>query len=158
MFDNNGNNITIHPDMAYHVSRLSFGGIEIIMPQTEIVSIESVYELERDKENKKYLGLIYKQGVKVPVYCFSAEMKVLTYLPEDRFQCVVIRSETGDFAVLCNEIKNVVLSDIRFEPIPKCMENASVPLTHLCLYKENENGMKVGLVTNAACLNEYINL
>jgi len=158
MFDNKGNNSPLNSNMAYHVSRLSFGGIEILMPQSDIVSIESIYELDRDKDNNKYLGLIYKQGTKIPVYCFSETMNVLTYLPEDRFQCVVVRSEYGDFAVLCNEIKNVVLSDIRFEPIPQCMDNGVVPLTHLCLYRENESGMKLGLVTNAACLNAYINL
>ena len=55
MIDNDIKNKPLNADMAYHVSRLSFSGIEMLMPQSEIVSIESIYELERDKENKKYL-------------------------------------------------------------------------------------------------------
>lgn len=159
MFDKEANNTlsgTLKSEATYHVSKLSFGGIEIIMPQSEIVSIESIYELERGKDNKKYLGLIYRQGAKVPVYCFSEKMNVLSYLPDDRFQCVVIRGDQGDFAVLCHEIKNAVLTDIYFESIPPCMDNGLIPLTHFSLYRDAENCMKVGLVTNAACLKAYI--
>ena len=144
-------------ELVYHVARISFGGIDILMPQSEIVSIESVYELERGQSNQKYLGVIHKQGAKVPVYCFSETMNVLTYLPEDRLQCVVISSKQGNYAVLCQDINNITLNDIQIEPIPQCMNNGVVPITHLCIYKEMMGETRLGLITNSEIFNTYIN-
>ena len=144
-------------ELVYHLSRISFGGIDILMPQSEIVSIESVYELERGQNNQKYLGVINKQGAKVPVYCFSETMNVLTYLPEDRLQCVIISSKQGDYAVLCHDINNITLSNIQIESIPQCMNNGVVPITHLCMYKEMMGETRLGLITNSEIFNNYIN-
>jgi len=144
-------------DEKFHVSILSFAGIELIVPQSEIASIESIYELETNQGSEKYLGVIHKQGVKLPVYCFSKSMDIYRSLPQDRFQCVVLRHDDLMFALLCFEITNAVISDIEFHNLPICMNNNIVPLTHLCLYKDAESARKIGMVTNAVCLNEYIN-
>ena len=150
-------NMMTGSELVYHVSRISFGGIDILMPQSEIVSTESVYELERGQGNHKYLGVINKQGAKIPVYCFSETMNVLTYLPEDRLQCVVISSKQGNYGVLCHDINNITLNDIKIEPIPQCMNNAVVPITHLCIYKEMMGETRLGLITNSDIFNNYIN-
>lgn len=155
MFNLESKQQMVNPGTAYHVSKLLFGGIEVIIPQDEVVSIESVYELKPVIESKRYIGEIYKQKAKVPVYCFSDSMEILTHAPEDRPKCVVIRHIDGDFSVLCHDIQNVVFSDMRLQAVPSCMKKPVMPLTHLCLYKE-AGFLKLGLVTNAACLNEYI--
>ena len=82
MFNSETKNSTVSTNEGYHVCKLFFSGIEIIIPQDEVVSIESVYELTPEDENKKYIGEIYKQKARVPVYCFSDAMEVLTQLPE----------------------------------------------------------------------------
>lgn len=149
-------NQTVNSGAAYHVSKLLLGAIEVIIPQHEVVSVESVYELSPGNNNQKYVGEIYKQWGKLPVYCFSDSMEMLTRIPEDRSKCVVIRHSDGDFSILCQDIQNVVLSEMRLQTVPACMDNRTMPLTHLCLYKEADNLLKLGLVTNAACLNKYI--
>lgn len=158
MFDKNISELTQDVDQQYHVSKLFFDGVELLMPQNEIFSIESIYELELEpvQENRKHIGVIYRQGVKLPVYGFSGMMDILKSVPEDRFQCVVIRHLQSNFAILCNEIINVTLDEIDFQDIPDCMSHGLIPLTHLCLYKEKDNHLKLGLVTNADCLNKYI--
>lgn len=148
--------ITVSPDAAYYVSKLLFGAVEVIIPQDEVVSIESISELNSDIKNKRYIGEIYKQKVMVPVYCFSDAMEILSHVPEDRSKCVVIRHRDGYFSILCEDVTNVVLSDMRLQTVPACMHSRIMPLTHLCLYKEAGNLLKLGLVTNAECLNEYI--
>lgn len=144
-------------DARYHVSMLSFAGIKLIVPQSEILSIESIYELESNEDNENHIGVIYKQGIKLPVYCFSKSMEIYKSLPEDRFQCVVLQHENIMFSLLCNEITNAVISEIEFHKLPICMNNNRVPLTHLCLYKDADNMHKLGMVTNTIRLNEYIN-
>jgi len=141
----------------FHVSILSFAGIELIVPQSEILSIESIYELETSNGNERHIGVIYKQGVKLPVYCFSKSMDLYRSLPEDRFQCVVLKHDELMISLLCFEITNAVISDIEFQKLPICMNNNIIPLTHLCLYKGTDNVRKLGMVTSTVCLNEYIN-
>lgn len=157
MFEPKTENKILSPDAGYHVSKLSFGNIELLMPQSEILSIESIYELDSNKKNGKYIGEIYRQGIKLPVYCFSDSMEILNYLPEDRFKCVVISHSQSDFAILCNDITNIILSDISLQNVPVCMISDVMPFTHLCLYKETYHIHKLSLVTNANCLNKYIN-
>ncbi|MCW9046745.1 MAG: hypothetical protein OQK46_01595 [Gammaproteobacteria bacterium] len=137
---------------------MSFAGIKLIVPQSEILSIESIYELESNEDNdNNYIGVIYRQGIKLPVYCFSKSMEIYKSLPEDRFQCVVLQHENIMFSLLCYEISNAIISEIEFHNLPICMNNQRIPLTHLCLYKDAENINKLGMVTSTVCLNEYIN-
>lgn len=156
MFDHNNGNQIRDPENAYHISKLYFADIEIMMPQNEIVSIESIYELDTASTDNKYLGMIYRQGEKLPVYCFSEDMEILDYLPEGRSQCVVIRHQQGDYALLCHDIKNMVLTDLNIQSLPLCMLTKSMPLTHLCLYNEASMTVKLGLITNADQLANYI--
>jgi len=141
----------------FHVSILSFAGIELIVPQSEILSIESIYELETSNGNERHIGMIHKQGMKLPVYCFSKSMDLYRSLPEDRFQCVVLKHDELIFSLLCYEITNAEISDIEFHNLPVCMDNNIIPLTHLCLYKGTDSVRKLGMVTSTARLNEYIN-
>jgi len=157
MIDSPFKNKLLRDDAGYHVSTLSFAGIELIVPQSEVLSIESIYELESNEDNENYIGVIHKQGIKLPVYCFSRSMDIYKSLPEDRFQCVVLRHEEFLFSLLCNEMTNTVINEIEFHNLPKCMNNSLIPLTHLCVYKGADNMRKLGMVTNAVCLNEYIN-
>jgi len=144
-------------DAKFHVSILSFAGIELIVPQSEILSIESIYELETNHGNERHIGVIHKQDIKLPVYCFSKSMDIYKSLPEDRFQCVVLKHDEVMFSLLCYEITNAVISDIEFHNIPICMNNNLIPLTHLCMYKGADGARKLGMVTSTVCLNEYIN-
>lgn len=141
---------------AYHVSKLLFDTVEIIIPQDEVVSIESIHELNPADNGKRFIGEINKQNTTVPVYCFSDSMEILARAPEDRSKCVVIRHGDEDFSLLCQDIQNVVLNDMRLQTVPPCMSGRNMPVTHLCLYKEVVNLLNLGLVTNASCLYEYI--
>ncbi len=149
-------NRLLAPDEACYISKLSFSDIELLIPQNEILSIESIYELEDDTGKGGHIGVINKQGVKLPVYCFSDSMDIVDYLPEDRFQCVAVRHNQGDFALLCHEVVNIVLKGMDFKDIPGCMDNGLIPLTHLCLYQGDAGQTKLGLVTHADFLYKYI--
>lgn len=157
MFDPETKDNPLGHGILYHVTKLVFGSIEVMVPQGEVLSVESVYELSPRSNDKKHIGVIYKKKTRIPVYCFSDSMEILRQAPEDRSKCVVIRHDEGDFSILCHDIKNVVLSDMRLQAVPACMNSRKMPLSHLCLYKESSSLLTLGLVTNAACLNGYIN-
>lgn len=146
----------VNSQAVYHVTKLLFDNVEVIIPQQEVVSIESIHELKAVGKDKKYVGRIDREQVKVPVYSFSDEMKILPGVSETRSKCVVIRHDEGDFSLLCRDIQNAVLSDMRLQEVPLCMHNGEMPLTHLCLYKETDKFLKLGLVSNAECLSQYI--
>lgn len=146
----------VNSQAAYHVTKLLFDNVEVIIPQREVVSIESIHELKAVGKDKNCIGEIDRKPVNVPVYSFSDEMEILPGVSEARSKCVVISHNEGDFSLLCRDIQNAVLSDMRLQEVPLCMHNREMPLTHLCLYKETDKYLKLGLVSNAECLNQYI--
>jgi len=156
MLDSQKKTHALNSDAAYHVSKLLLGDVEVIIPQQEVVSIESIHQLKPADINKKYIGKIYKRHIIVPVYYLSDSMEILHGATNERSKCVVIKHHDGDFSVLCQDIQNVVLSDMRLQTLPQCMNSRAMPLTHLCLYKDTEKSLKLGLVTDAECLNKYI--
>jgi hypothetical protein len=156
MFDYQTKSQNISSSDAFHVSKLLFDNVEIIIPQDEVVSIESIHELNPADSGKRFIGEIFKQNFTVPVYCLSDSMELLACVSEVRSKCVVIRHGDVDFSLLCQDIQNVVLYDMRLQKVPRCMTGRNMPVTHLCLYKEVVNLLNLGLVTNASCLYEYI--
>jgi len=142
----------------FHLSILSFGSIELLMPQCDIVSIESLNELNSQYDNHLSIGSLTIQGKDIPVYCFSENMDFLIYHPADRMQCVIIKHDSALFGVVCCELTNKVLNSLCFEDVPVAMKNINMPITHLCLYKMDEVDMGLGLVTNASALNYYIDM
>ncbi len=77
----NQQNISI-PQEQYHISILVFDGIELLIPQCEIVSIESLYKLDVKDEIYHLVGKLLIQGKNVPIYCFSENMTLLSYIPK----------------------------------------------------------------------------
>ena len=141
---------------SYHISKLCFAGIELLIPQSDVFSIESVYELITADNHQGCVGYIQQQADMIPVYCMAAELEFLDEAPENRTQCVVLHHMGKAYSILCEEIKNIQLSDINFEAVPACILHPGMPLSHLAIYSESEQGQKLGLVSNADLLGQYM--
>lgn len=142
----------------YHVSRLKIGDSELLLPQTDVISIESIYELNHSSETKTAAGSIYRQGRVIDVYCLTASLELVQDIPESYTQCAVISEPKGVYALLCQEVRNLQLSDIHFEPLPVCMSHSGMPLTHLAVYGDSESDgrARLGVVSHAEMLKHYI--
>lgn len=145
------------PDV-YHVSKLYFSGLELMIPQDDVVSVDSVFELVRSRENQKPIGHLIHQGSRMPVYCMSASLDILSFVPEAHTHCIVLRHSQGEFALLCQDIKNFDLSDIIFEKLPACMVHEDMPISHLSIYKDHNGRKNLGLVSNADLLAHVISM
>lgn len=142
----------------YHVSRLKIAESELLLPQTDVMSIESVYEINHSSELKTAAGSIYRQGSVIDVFCLSPSLDLLQEIPESYTQCVIMSESEGVYALLCQEVRNLELDDIHFEPLPVCMNHSNMPLTHLAVYGESESESqdRLGLVTHSELLKHYI--
>lgn len=140
----------------YHISKLCFSGIELLIPQSDVLSIESVYELIEEKKHQGCVGYIQQQVELIPAYCMEAELELLDVIPENRTQCVVLRHMGKAFSIVCEEVKNIQLSDIDFESVPDCIAHPGMPLSHLAIYSESEQGQQLGLISNADLLGQYM--
>ena len=141
---------------SYHLAKLIIEDSIIFLPQTNIKSVESVYELTTDNECKGNIGVLSKSGEKIPVYSLSSSLDVMNSVPEKRTQCVVIQHDTGDYAILCSDTKYVIMSDAKFQDIPVTMKTKNMPLRYLCLFRNREAELKLGMVTDSECLKKYI--
>ena len=151
-------NQPVPQEKQYYISVLSFDGIDILLPQNEISSVESIYEFEKSTQNEKHQGYILNRGEDIAVYGFSSSLELISsYAGSGRpQQCIILNHSYGKFAILCQDIRNMIISNIHFQLIPECMNSGQTPLTHICLYQEANNNQKVGMVSNADALFNYI--
>ncbi len=151
-----GQQVSQQSGQVYHISKLCFDGLELLIPQDDVISVESVYELSTKTDQHKYLGYIPFQGSRIPVYSLSENLQLMSFVADNRAQCVVLKYSAGWFALLCQEIKNFQLSDIRFEPLPACMNHPAMPLTHLAQYRSSSRDTQLGLISNADIIMHYL--
>ncbi|VAW59442.1 hypothetical protein MNBD_GAMMA11-54 [hydrothermal vent metagenome] len=154
-------------DNQYPLSILSFDNIEILLAQKDIRFITPDYTFEKNTLPEKHLGYITdystnkgqhtgEAGKKLNAYAFCSELKLIKTFPEQKPQCVILKHSRGEIAVLCRKIRNITLNNIHIQTIPQCMNSTRMPLTHLCLYQEPENDPKLGMMSNADSLFNYI--
>ena len=140
----------------YHVSLFVFDQFKLMFPQSDVISVESVYELKTAGHKSNVLGYIVYATERLPVYCLSDELTALHAVPDDRYQCGVIKSTYTNYALLCKDVKNDVIRPVSIDVMPASMSMPGSPITHLCVYKDGENNNQLGMVSNAEALSRYL--
>lgn len=109
--------------------------IKLLLPQSEIKSIESGFDV-KNIDDKKYSERSIKLDDKeFPVYCFSTDLSSMQYIPDEYRVCVVVQSDKYCFGVLCSQITTIEHSQLRFYPIPGCMHTEHSPIFALAQYE-----------------------
>ena len=152
---NNTSNTSIKT-YTYHLATLIIDNFNMFLPQSDIKSIESLYELTSEGEYNGNIGVIHKSGDIIPVYSLSKTLDILDTVPEKRNQCVVIKHDKGDYAVICTDTRYVVMTDAKFQEIPMAMRTNNMPLKYLCLFKNEHCEQKLGMISDSKCLKNYI--
>lgn len=139
---------------------LSFNGTEILLAKNEIHPVGADYVFEKNSTADKHLGYISgtakSAGKKINVYGFSSALELINAYPVEKPQCVIAQHASGEIAILCQNIRQITLENIHTQPVPECMHSTNTPLTHLCLYRDAHNEQKMGMMSSADTLFNYI--
>lgn len=111
---------------------LTLDGYQWLLPQTEIYSLESLLDIDREVRTPQGIGAVGLSGEWWPVYCLSGEMQLLTHIPDSRRTCVLLDNHADRFGLICDHIETLAAAP-RLLELPACMKLLDSPLQALVL-------------------------
>lgn len=129
---------------------VAFGvdGRRLLLPQREVISLESVLDLRRTEVDPPAAGLIEWAGDEWPVYCPSGAMAAMTAtIPPRRRFCLLLDDGRHRLGLLCDQIEMLGAANRRSHPVPACMARPDGLIEALIVHQET-----VDCLTNTARL------
>lgn len=142
------------PVQASDYALLGFSGIQLAIPQREVVSIDLVTDIDTDLAANKRVGSLVKAGRQWLVYALSESFDVLHQIPGQRRFCVSFGSGDDDhsFALVCDQVEAVVLDSVGIvQPLPESIVMPVMPMRH-CF----RNGNGLVLVSDRLGMQDYL--
>jgi len=135
---------------------LSLGDVNLLVLQTEIISIDSLQSIELDKPTKYSIGWLDYEYQKIPVYSFTEQLGIEHSISSNKSICVVLKGARACVSVMCVEAVPFKNKIIKTSLLPECMQSASCPIVSLCLYKD-EKRRGIQYVVSAESIVGFIN-
>lgn len=133
------------------VALLQINGLNLLLPQGEIRTLESATDIDKSAAALKSVGWIVYSNKHWPVYCLTEELTLVEVVPAERRACAMLAMGAGYIGIMCDDM--IMLKDFaaqRYE-LPLAMRLQSTPISHLVAYGEG-----IACVSKAARLTAYI--
>jgi len=130
---------------------LKIGGLNLLLPQSEIRTLESATDIEAASPALHSVGWIVYAQKRWPVYCLSAELALMEVAPSERRACAMLAMGAGYLGVMCDDM--IIQKDFaaqRYE-LPVAMRLPDTPILHLVDYEQG-----IACASNAIRLTAYI--
>jgi hypothetical protein len=130
---------------------LKIGGLNLLLPQSEIRTLESATDIEAAAPALHSVGWIVYAQKRWPVYCLSAELALMEVAPPERRACAMLAMGAGYLGIMCDDM--IIQKDFaaqRYE-LPVAMRLPDTPILHLVDYEQG-----IACVSNATRLTAYI--
>lgn len=110
---------------------------KLLIPQREIRVLDLTIDVEKNDPPRKAVGWIqFKQEFR-PVYCPSAELGWVTYIPDDRPICAVVEVKEQVFGLLCTEVTLLRPHEVVLHEIPIAMHTPHSPIERLAMIADS---------------------
>lgn len=139
------------------VSLLKINGLNLIMPQSDIRSLELATDIDFTAPALCSAGWVAYSSKHWPVYCLSDELALMENVPAERHACAVLPFGAVYIGVLCDDmimLKQPIMPPQALPPSMKLAETVTrpgTPIQHLVLY---EHG--IACLSNAQYVSHYI--
>jgi len=134
-----------------HFAVLSIDGLNLLLPQQDIHTVEPVLDLEPATSEGVQVGWISRDQERWPVYCLSADLEPMRELPIERRVCVILDHDELGFGLACEQMTTLQQAHLSFFAVPECMRMPGSPLRALARHDEG-----VLCVTTAADLAGFL--
>lgn len=131
---------------------LSIDKLRLIVPQTDIRTVESISDVDAADKMPKSAGWISYLGQAWPVICISDELAPLDEVPAPRRACVMLAYEGAYFGLLCDDARVLVNFSRQSFAVPAVMRAHASPLTGLIEYEQG-----LACLSDASHLHAYLN-
>lgn len=136
-----------------HFAVLSFDGLQLLIPQNDIYSLEPIADITPSVADNGSLGQL-KQGSQVwSLYALSSDLTVLTSRPDNYRIVILMKNIQPAFGLLCEQVNTIESNQIRIHPMPPAMNCKDSPLLALAL-----TGEEVLTISSASALSDLFPL
>lgn len=132
-----------------YFANLQFSGIQLLIPQGDIFSLEPSLDMIGIKE-KNSLGQMQQGDLKWSLYALSHDLDVLTEQPEPYHIAVLLKNTEFACGLLCEQISTISSKELIIQHIPDAMYAKHSPLLALAIYQND-----IRFVSSAARLNAH---
>jgi hypothetical protein len=119
-----------------HFAVLGFAGLQLLIPQSDIYSLEPAVDMTPCLEPIGSVGQI-KQGAEVwSLYALSSDLSLLNSCPDSYRIAILLKNVKPVYGLLCEQVDTVTREQISIHSIPPVMHDKNSPLLALALYGE----------------------
>ncbi len=130
-----------------HFAVLSFDGLQLLIPQNDIYSLEPTVDITPAVADNSSVGQL-KQGNQVwSLYALSSDLTLLTSRPDSYRIVILMKNVQPAFGLLCEQVQTIERSQIRIHSVPPVMNCKNSPLLNLAL-----TGEEVRCISSASAL------
>jgi len=141
---------TVSPTRGY--MQLVIGTANLLVPLTQIISLESVLDISPDRTKPGQVGQIRVGELPWPVYNLDEDLQFLDDLSPARKVCVCLGRETEGYGIACDQVNNLKDGEIKLISLPLCMKSGTSPVQALAIRDK-----QMMCVTNSEALGKLIN-
>ena len=130
-------------------------GARFVVSQNEIVSLESVLDMDTGVSGHNSVGRLAFRGEVWEAFCLSKDMQLLADIPFSRKVCVLLKTSQARVGVLCDSVQAIDYAQFGWHPLPECMRTPGSPLVGLALSRDTEMQLQLGFIVTADSLMRY---
>lgn len=147
---NNGSSIT-NTGAGDEFVRIALGKSRLLLPVSELLSIESTAGIRPSHEHPGSCGHILLNNKELPVYAFDGDLqqKPVTNYPKQ--MCVCLDNGRDQFGIVCDNAGKVILDNMKLHELPVCMQR---PDSLIRVVGEKDNNLYC--ITSAADLIQLV--
>lgn len=117
------------PAQIEHYALLAFQGLQLLIPQTDIYSLEPIADLlPASNAYQNTVGQIKQGGEVWPVYALSSDLEVLNSSPVDSRVIVLMKNVQPEYGLLCEQVDTLKRSEVSILPMPTAVQSKNSPL------------------------------
>jgi len=139
------------PDLNSTAALLKIDGLNLLLPQAEIRTLESATDVDTAAPALHSTGWIAYAQKRWPVYCLSDELSLLAAVPPERRACALLAMGSGYIGIMCDDMMILKNFAAQRHELPYAMRLPQTPLLYLVAYEQG-----IACVSNAMQLTAYI--
>ena len=138
-------------DLNTSAALLKIGGLNLLLPQSEIRSLELSTDIDTASPALHSAGWIIYAQKRWPVYCLTHELGLMDVVPAERRACAILAMGAGYLGIVCDDMilrKEFVAQHYE---LPLAMRLPNTPILYLVDYEQG-----IACASNALRLTAYI--
>lgn len=135
-------------EWSEHFALLAFQNLKLLIPQTDIYSLEPVADiLPASSNHLNSVGECNQGGRVWPVYALSTDLNVLNARPETSRIIILMKNVQLEYGLLCEQVDTIKRSEISIHPVPVAVQGKNSPILAIAI-----QGTQVRYISSASAL------